>query len=184
MILLILSMQRSGSTELCQRLCKAQAANICMNELFTFSKCPKCYRADPLNYILDKTTGNTTVKLFDFNFPLNHGPLIELLKSPGVCPIILERKKIEDRYCSWKFAHNTGDWGGHLDRDGKRFHPHPCYLGEEFQAFSAKHKKWYSWLRSFFKDRFHVDVSFEDDIENRSRYNDMIQGITRSCYHS
>ena len=194
MLIIILSMQRSGTSDLCKKLCDLQNTHTeCLGELFTFSRCKSCYHADPYWYAIDKlklnhtlnrdtnfSTISNTLKIFNINFRdyENNEKLKYFLLQPEICPVILERHDIKSKYCSLLLARKTHDYSGHV-KNGVRFHVH-CNLSKSEETsflkyYQQEHFKWYNWLHNFFRGHFHVKVSFEQNISSPNIHNEIIK---------
>ncbi len=193
MLIMILSMQRSGTSQLCSSLCNLQNQSKCLGEVFTTSKCRNCYMADPYLYAFDKfsyekhhvnfSSISNSLKLFNFNFPNyeTDNKLKSFLLHPDVCPVILERHDTKAKFCSLLTATSSKDYSGHV-KNGVHVHPICNFTKNEEYSFlnyySKTHLRWYNWLYSIVKPRFHINISFENDIIKNTKVN---YNIIKQC---
>ena len=132
----IISMQRSGSTELSRDLAKSVPAGYRLSDLDEiFNPGTPSNRegtaqrseqlADPVRFLKRRLPANTSgvYKIGTESLPSTQ--LRAMLREPSACPIVIERGNLSARFCSLVFAKETRDWSGHVATDGVRERP-PC----------------------------------------------------------
>ena len=203
MLIVMLSMQRSGSTETLDDIARRTG---CINlaEPFTFptrscirSGTRDCYLNNTESYLheLAPHASCAALKLFNINFDRSSlrevRALRKLLLSQRVCPIVLERSDILAQYCSLQRAMQTRDWSSHINAStGQRIVQPRCGSVEfkaqvesstNFVQFYKEHNEWYSFLRSHaLAGISRMEITFDATVAQRDR---ILNSAVAFCKH-
>ena len=121
----VVSMMRSGSSELCADLAlnsNARAPLRYLGEPFNFGGADHPRKKDPLGELRDRrrrenvTQPSIVFKLFSGH--LDGAALAKVLRSAAACVVVLERRNATARACSLAHSLATTDWSGHEHTHG------------------------------------------------------------------
>ena len=146
----LFSMMRSGSTEFAQELAHEMNYTF-LNEAFNFlPKNMSHVKSNPSKYIRQLTSKeNVVLKLFN-----RHTTTISKIDA---CNVVLERKNIDNQWCSLINAKKFQDW-----TSGKRRNcsiPSPKY-------FTESHNNWYKYIFKTLNN--YLYITFDDVVYNRN----------------
>jgi hypothetical protein len=117
---------------------------------------------------------------FKLNDPrMLQGVLGEFSRCVNWCPIVLERAKVRDRWCSWVKASKTGIWNKVNKRKmiGVKVACPDESMGTSFRQFAFAHLSWYRFLRHVLQGNA-IPVSFEQATRSVTQTQ---QNVQRFC---